>query len=404
MKFRESLLIDDGKAVINFRETELHERRGQMTNRHIRTLWLISIIVLLSGWSLAAKAQSKTDALPEWREFVSEAGGFSVKFPGTPVTGRATIEKGPLTINRFTHSLELGKGLSFEADYMDTPAGYDDSDLSLEGGISGLIRSMTAKGATLLSKDKIVRGTCEGREATLLLHPPGSPKTGFGQGRIFNSGQRYYFMVFVGSEDSPAVREMGRTFFESFTIKGGCSKLVAPVEATAPKTTREEFRGVVDPTTGWVKVNDENLGINVLMPAVVSHDIDQSQVKPFPLTHHTFINSRDGNVYSAEVISEYPPGFHSGQTSYLTIMDLTVYALKKNMEPIGFVFTPLRDLRVRQYPGREFAIASERLASAGRAQVYVTPKRVYIFIAFAHDQGVTLKLLDRFFGSIRIQP
>jgi hypothetical protein len=85
-------------------------------------------------------------------------------------------------------------------------------------------------------------------------------------------------------------------------------------------------------------------------------------------------------------------------------MDLTVYALKKNMEPIGFVFTPLRDLRVRQYPGREFAIASERLASAGRAQVYVTPKRVYIFIAFAHDQGVTLKLLDRFFGSIRIQP
>jgi hypothetical protein len=373
-----------------------------MTERLIRTIWFVAIAVLLASGSVAAQIHSET--LPEWREFTSEAGGFSVKFPGTPVIGRAPIEKGPLTINRFTHSLEIGKGLSFEADYMDTPAGYDDSDLSLEGGISGLIRSMTTNGATLLSKDKIVRGTCEGREATLLLHAPGSSKTGFGQGRIFNSGQRYYFMVFVGSEDSPAVREMARTFFESFTIKGGCSKLVAPVEVAAPKTTREEFRGAVDPTTGWLKVDDESLGISVLMPAVIRHDIDQSQVKPFALTHHTFIYSKEGNVYSAEVIGDYPPGFHSGQTSYLTIMDLTVYALKKNMEQIGFVFTPLRDLRVGQYPGREFAIASDRLASAGRAQIYVTPKRVYVFIAFAHDQGVTLKLLDRFFGSIRIQP
>jgi len=369
----------------------------------MRTLWFVAITLTLASWS-GARAQTRPEALPEWREFTSEAGGFSVKFPGTPVVGQAPIEKGPVTFTRFTHSLEIGKGLSFEADYMDTPPGYGEADLSLEGGISGLIRSMTTSGATLLTKDTIVRGTCEGREATLLLHPPGSSKTGFGQGRIFNSGQRFYFMVFVSSEDSPAVREMARTFFESFTIKGGCTKLIAPVEADALKTSKEEFRGVIDATTGWVKVDDDRLGISVLMPGAVSHEIDQSQVKPFTLTHHTFINSKDGNVYSAEVIGEYPPGFHSGQTSYLTVMDLTVYALKKNMEPIGFVFTPLRDLRAGQYPGREFAIASERLRSAGRAQVYVTPKHVYVFIAFAHDQGVTLKLLDRFFGSIRILP
>jgi hypothetical protein len=368
----------------------------------MRTLWFVAIAVTLTSFS-GARAQPHSETAPEWRAFTSEAGGFSVKFPGTPVVGRAALDKGPMSFTRFTHSLELGKGLSFEVDYMDTPSGYGEADLSLEGGISGLIRSMTASGATLLTKDTIVRGTCEGREATLLLHQPGSSKTGFGQGRIFNSGQRYYFMVFVSSEDSPAVREMGRNFFESFTIKGGCSKLIAPAEA-APKTTREDFRGAIDATTGWVKVDDEGLGISVLMPGVVSHEVDQSQVKPFALTHHTFINSKDNNVYSAEVIGEYPPGFHSNQTSYLTIMDLTVYALKKNMEPIGFVFTPLRDLRVGQYPGREFSIVSSRLGSAGRAQVYVTPKHVYVFIAFAHDQGVTLKLLDRFFGSIRILP
>jgi hypothetical protein len=369
----------------------------------MRTLWFVAITVTLASWS-GARAQSKPEDLPEWREFTSEAGGFSVKFPGTPVVGRSPVEKGPVSLTRFTHSLEIGKGLSFEADYMDTPPGYGDSDLSLEGGISGLIRSMTAGGATLLTKETIVRGTCEGREATLLLHYPGSSRTGYGHGRIFNSGQRYYFMVFVSNDDTPAAREMARTFFESFTIKGGCTKMIAPVEAPAGTNISEDFRGAVDTATGWLKVDDESLGISVLMPGAIRHEVDQTQVKPFPLKHHTFINTKDGNVYSAEVIGEYPTGFHTGQTSYLTVMDLTVYALKKNLEPIGFVFTPLRDLRVGQYPGREFAIVSDKLGSGGRAQVYVTPKHVYVFIAFAHDQGVTLKLLDRFFGSIRVLP
>jgi hypothetical protein len=211
-------------------------------------------------------------------------------------------------------------------------------------------------------------------------------------------------MLFVSREDTPAARETGRIFVESLAIKGGCTRMVAPVEAPPQTTTSEDFQGVIDPVTGWLRVENEELGINVLMPGAVRHETDQPQVKPFPLTHHTFINSKDGNVYSAEVLGDYPPGFHSGQTSYQTVIDLTLYSLKKNLAPAGFVLTPLRDLRVARFPGREFSLVSEKLGSRGRAQVYVTPKHVYIFIAFAHDQGVTLKLLERFFGSIRVLP
>ena len=181
-------------------------------------------------------------------------------------------------------------------------------------------------------------------------------------------------------------------------------RMIAPVEVPAKSKTSEDFHGAVDPVTGWLRVEDETLGISVLMPGPVRHENDQAQVKPFPLAHDTFINSKDGNVYSAEVMGEYPPGFHSSQTAYLTMLDLTLYGLKRNLGSIGFVFTPIRDLRVGQYPGREFELVSEKLGSRGRAQIYVTQKRVYIFIAFAHDQGVTLKLIDRFFGSIRILP
>ena len=374
-----------------------------MISRLTRAFYLITVALLLTGWSAELRAQSKTADLPEWLEFKSDAGGFSVKLPGAPKVDQTSFVKGPVTFTRFTHSLSVGH-LHFEVEYIDLPSGYGDPDMSLEGGISGLIRSMSTRGATLLTKETIERGTCEGREASLSLRDPGSSTPGYGAGRIFNSGQRYYILVFVSQEDTPSARETGRRFFESFDIKGGCTAMIAPVEETAKAATSEDFHGTVDPVTGWLRVEDESLGISVLMPGAVRHDTDQAQVKPFPLTHHTFINSKDGNVYSAEVFGEYPQGFHSGETSYLTAMDLTLYGLKRNFESLGFVFTPLRDLRVARYPGREFALVSEKLGSRGRAQIYVTPKRIYIFIAFAHDQGVTLKLIDRFFGSIRVSP
>jgi hypothetical protein len=374
-----------------------------MTIRLTRLLYLVTIALLLTSWSSAARAQSKPGDLPEWREFKSEAGGFSVKLPGTPKLSQSSFEKGSTTFTRFSHSLQVAH-LSFDVDYMDLPPGYGDADLSLEGGISGMIQSMTIRGATLLTKETIVRGTCEAREASLSLNNPSSAVRGYGAGRVFNAGQRYYFMVFVSREDTPAARQTAGIFFESFDIKGGCNRMIAPVEAPEKVTTDEDFPGVVDPVTGWLKVEDANLGISVLMPGKIRHQTDRAQIKPFPLTHHTFINSKEGNVYSAEVFGEYPAGFHSGQASYLTVVDVTLYGLKKNMGSLGFEFRPLRDLRVGQYPGREFAMVSEKLGSSGRAQIYVTPKHIYVFIAFAHDQGVTLKLLDRFFSSIRVLP
>jgi hypothetical protein len=277
-----------------------------------------------------------------------------------------------------------------------------DTDLTMEGGISGLIRSSTARGATVITNEKIVSGSCEGREATLVLTNQAPRKPGFEQARIFNSGSRYYFMVFVGREDNETTREIGRTFLDSFAITGGCNNLTAPVEEPAAAKTSETVEGVIDAETGWRNIESRDLGFKVLMPGAVRHDTEQGQVKPFPITHHTYIYSGGGSVYSAEVFSEYPPGFRQTQVAYQTTLDLTLYALKKNLEPEGFVLTPLRDLKVGVFPGREFLLASEKANAYGRVQLYVTSKRTYVFIAFAHNQGVAVKLLNTFFGSIRV--
>jgi hypothetical protein len=355
--------------------------------------------LLLACWS-GARAQVHHSGLV-WQDFKSDVGGFSAKFPGTPVIGQTAFTKGPLTVTRYTHSVNLSPGLSFEIDYMDTSA--EDADFSLEGGISGMIRSLTAGGATVLTRETVVRGSCEGRDATLLLNKPGAGKSGFSQGRIFNSGSRFFFMVFVATVDSAETREIARTFVESFNIPGGCNSLTAPVEAPpATKPTVETVEGSADEATGWRSIDSKDLGFRVLMPGPIRHQTDQAQLKPFPLTHHTYINSGDRNVYSAEVFSEYPPGFHDSEASYQTAIDVTLYALQKNLASDGFVLAPLRDLKVGRFPGREFQLTSEKADLHGRVQIYATPKRLYIFIAFARDQGVAVKLLNRFFQSIMI--
>jgi hypothetical protein len=374
----------------------------KMKSRHPRTESWPALVLLLICVSVNL-AQVKTPAGLEWREFKSEAGGFTVRFPGTPVVGTAETNKGPLHLTRYTHSLSLSPDLSLELDYMDTPAGGD-ADISLEGGISGLINSLAAGGATLLTRETITRGSCEGRDATLALpNAPGS-KPGFGEGRIFSSGQRFYFMVFISKHDTPEMREVARDFVESFTITGGCTSAVAPVEAPAEAPTTENLEGLEDPATGWRRIESDELGFKVLMPANVRHDTDQPQVKPFPLTHHTYVYSQGGNVYSVEVFGEYPPNFHGTQVSLQTTIDLTLYGLRKNLGPSGFVIDPLRNLRVGTYPGREFSVVSDKLGVRGRAQVYATPKHIYVFLAFVHEQGVSTKFLERFFASVRVSP
>jgi hypothetical protein len=84
------------------------------------------------------------------------------------------------------------------------------------------------------------------------------------------------------------------------------------------------------------------------------------------------------------------------------MIDVSFYAVQKNLEPLGFVVKPLRELKTGAYPGREFDITSERLGARGRMQIFATPKRVYIFTAFAHSGAQPGPSLERFFASLRV--
>src|SRR5437764_1382787 len=391
-----------------------------MKSPHTRTDFFAALVLLLAFCSAASGQTTNSGPPPapghvvinvpqqtvEWREFKSEAGGFSVKFPGVPRVEHVSFNKGPMELVRHTHTASVGDAVQLEVDYVDMPAGFNDPELSLEGGISGLTHALEVRGARVLTKETVVRGSCEGRDTTLALpHPPRGD--GFAEGRIFSSGQRYYFLMLVGEEDGPQLRETARTFMESFAVTDGCTAQPAPTPAPSSPTVVSVVEGTHDAATGWRKIENAELGFGVLMPAAARHESEQVQVEPFPITHHTYINEDDAGVYAAEVCGEYPPNFHNTPGSYETMLDVTLYAMKRNFEPSGFTITPLRDLKTGTFPGREFTVTNEKLGAQGRTQIYVTTKYVYVFTAFARGQSAApsaANALERFFSSVRITP
>lgn len=359
---------------------------------------LVSVALLLFG--VPVNGQTPATSSLDWREFKSEAGGFSIKFPGAPTIQELSLQKGPVTLTRHAHALSL-EDFVFHVEYVDYPKGYNDPSLSMEGGISGFKHAIQNDGGSVLSESTLTRGNCEGREATFLFRPKRANHSEFSQGRIFVSGERFYLMMFATENDSPAAREVGRTFMDSFSVTGGCTSLIAPTAAPSGPAKVEVVEGSPDPS-GWRRINS-TLGFSMLMPGAATHETEQSQVDPFPITHHTFIYESESSIFSLEVFGEYPRDFRSNEVHYQTALDLTLYTVKKNLEPAGFKIASLRELRLARFPGREFSLSHQDLGT-GRMQIYVTPTYIYVVIAVVNNSPTAAGVVDRFFASLRISP
>lgn len=370
----------------------------------MRNLYARTFILTLLALCAAARGASGRQAAPRlnWQEFKSEAGGFSVKFPAAPRVSEAPMIKGPLNLTRHVHAASVG-GYEFEVDYLDMPAGYDEPELTLEGGISGFITFAERNGGHRLTKGTVVRGTCEGLEATAIIQPaPG--RNGFGHTRTFNSGQRYYFILFSTMADGEAARAVARTFMDSLDIKDGCKAPLIPTAAPTTPPIRDTFEGTRDPATGWRKIDSTEHGFSVLMPGPAQRTSTQVQTQPFPLFHHEFSQEADDVIYTAEMLGDYPLGFYSNTTSYESLLDVTLVAIKRNLAALEFDYAAPRKLKVGVYPGREYTLTNKQTGASGRIQMYATPRRSYIFIAISNSATPHDREIERFFSSVRVSP
>ena len=365
-----------------------------------------TLTLVLLALCAAARAASGQQAAAEieWREFRSEAGGFSVKLPSEPRVTPVPIVKGPFTFTRHAHTAAAGGGAyEFEVNYIDLPAGFDEPELSLEGGIVAFVRFAESSGGRVLTNTKVVRGTCEGRDATAST-PSGAGKSRFAQARVYNSGQRFYFALFSAREDTEAARAVGRAFIDSFDVKDGCKAPVAPTAAPTAPPVRGTVGGTRDPATGWRRIDVPDLGFSVLMPGPAQRETTHAQVQPFPLFHHEFAFEAADIIYTAEAVGDYPVGFYNNAASYENLLDVTLIVIKKTFGELDFAYGEPRKFSVGDYPAREYAIRSEKTGARGRMRLYATPRRAYIFIALAHGAAPRDAEMERFLSSIRVTP
>jgi hypothetical protein len=303
---------------------------------------------------------------------------------------------------RHVHEASAHGLYTFEIDYMDLPAGYNDPDLSTEGGITGMTRSMVADGGRVLTNGAVRQGTCEGRAVTVALPNRATGRDGFAHARVFTSGQRYYFLIFAGESDNESVRRVGQTFMDSFSVRGGCTKAVAPTAAPAAEPKRSTVEGAPDAATGWRRIENAAQGFSVLMPGPAQLTSTQAQVQPFVLFHHEYLRETPENFYSAEIVGDYPAGFYDSADSYENLLDATFFVIKRNLAPLEFDYAAPRKLNVGAFPGREYDIESKKVGASGRIQVYATPKRSYIFIYISRAGKSPDPDRERFFSSVRV--
>jgi hypothetical protein len=373
---------------------------------------LFTCLALLLAHSAAAPGQTPrpqtggTGATPaQWREFTSEEGGFKVRFPASPRYLKQPFEMGPVTGDQHLYTVRLGDTALFVVGYFDLPPGGNKNPaLSYDGAIIQVTRDIVGEGGRVLTTGKVSRGTCEGREITAATRDSATGQPTYTHGQVFRSGLRAYVLIFLapGSGDDPATREMSRTFMESFVVSDGCRAAVPATKPLAPKTT-STVEGTPDAATGWRHISTGQ-GLTVLMPGQATLEKAQTRAEPVEMFRHTYLHASDKALYLAEVRGDYPPNFFSGPDSMETMLDLALLTARRGLEPHGVTLAHLRDLKLGPHRGREYDLVSERLGgSVGRAQLYITPKRIYWFAAVDGDPQRRARDLERFFSSIKIE-
>lgn len=162
----------------------------------------LSLLFILQG-CIVAPTQ------PDWSEFTSEEGRFSIQMPGKPTEKKSPV--GGVEAHSFSGNT---KNEAVEVVYADFPADIELTPGEIESlfdeSISQRIR---ASGATVLSTEKITLQNYPGREVKV------KPSSGRGSSRIrmyIVRGRLYTLEYLIATDDIRP--DSGDTFLDSFKL------------------------------------------------------------------------------------------------------------------------------------------------------------------------------------------
>ena len=169
----------------------------------------ISIILILSSASLSPAGSGK----PEFAEFTSKEGGFTILFPGTPKQVKVPDKQGGVLQYQFMAGNEDG---AYLLSYQDNA---NLRNATQEGLAKALVKGQEAAQASV--KGKLVQA----KEITLDKKHPGREyefETPLGMGGIFRSRAylvkgRLYQVIVIGKKEFAKSKEADR-FLDSFKL------------------------------------------------------------------------------------------------------------------------------------------------------------------------------------------
>jgi hypothetical protein len=182
------------------------------------------LLALCSSSVLAQKTQPKdvgevADANPAaWKEFSSAAGGFAVKFPGSPKESKE--QSGEFLLNL----IQLTSAFEYSVVYADYPDWANDSDPArakeiLDGGLEGAVAQVHSK---LLEVKEVFIDKHPGRQYVEQM-PNGTVL----RGKTFLVGHRLYQIAITTPNEEGAVPEAVKfyqtaaaRFLDSFRLLG----------------------------------------------------------------------------------------------------------------------------------------------------------------------------------------
>ncbi len=170
-------------------------------------------IVVLSCCGLGPRAGAQGDL------YVSEAGNYRVRMPGTPRLQQQT-RTGPsgVTITTVTAGVETpDKHAAYAVTHIDMPpqmVNGGNLDAALDGGARGMATSM---GATIREQTPIKFAGHPGLDLSLDIPPKGGKGPGIARARVILAGNRFYHLLFLGPAATFRPEEYA-AFRDSFSL------------------------------------------------------------------------------------------------------------------------------------------------------------------------------------------
>lgn len=333
-----------------------------------------------------------------WTTYTSEAGGYSVKFPGKPAILQKLAHPDIPDFYRYLAVVNLGGGRIFEVAYFDFKGQLSAPEARQEAAVTAVETVVTARQGKLIDRRSFTAGKCQVKEITLGSQPGSDPSMpGLLKSRIYYSGDKIYTVSAQGPNTIEHAAFLDQ-FLDSFGITGGCVDAIYQESAT--KSNKTTVEGELDSATGWQHF-ETPYGISFILPgqAELNTIVEDS---PFGVYHfYSYSNVVANRVFSVEIIDVRVETLPKA-VQQTAALDAVTAQIKLNLAKEGMTLGECTPKTTGTLTGRECALSRSSPEITGRAQIFATNKRAYILTSSRLVETTDETAATRFFSSFTI--